>query len=236
VALVRSVKTETVSVSTFTPEQVRALVVRSVGDWKGLILAGFFTGARLMDLARLEWSNVSGDFIQFRQGKTGGFVQIPIHAELQEWFKCRVREKFVFPTLAAKGQTVLSFEFARIVDRAGIEVAHSRQAQGRGRSRRSLTFHSLRHSFTSALANAGVPEEVRQKLTGHKDSRSHQFCQESESNFLHLKAKKIRKWAKKLAWELTDVNSDYLDPEDVDALLLEEDIWELEYEAERRMF
>lgn len=30
-----------------------------------------------------------------------------------------------------------------------------------------LTFHSLRHSFNSALANAGVAQEVRMKLTGH---------------------------------------------------------------------
>ena len=29
------------------------------------------------------------------------------------------------------------------------------------------TFHSLRHSFNSVLANAGVAEEVRMKLTGH---------------------------------------------------------------------
>ena len=29
------------------------------------------------------------------------------------------------------------------------------------------TFHSLRHSFNSALANAGVAEEIRMKLTGH---------------------------------------------------------------------
>lgn len=29
------------------------------------------------------------------------------------------------------------------------------------------SFHALRHSFNSALANAGVPEEVRMKLTGH---------------------------------------------------------------------
>jgi integrase len=35
------------------------------------------------------------------------------------------------------------------------------------RSRTSLSFHSLRHSFNSAMANAGVSQEVRQKLTGH---------------------------------------------------------------------
>jgi integrase len=36
-----------------------------------------------------------------------------------------------------------------------------------GRSVSALSFHSLRHSFNSALANAGVSQELRQKLTGH---------------------------------------------------------------------
>jgi hypothetical protein len=32
---------------------------------------------------------------------------------------------------------------------------------------RSLTFQSLRHSFNSEMASAGVGEELRMKLTGH---------------------------------------------------------------------
>jgi integrase len=36
-----------------------------------------------------------------------------------------------------------------------------------GRANNSLSFHSLRHSFNSAMANAGVSQEIRQKLTGH---------------------------------------------------------------------
>ena len=35
------------------------------------------------------------------------------------------------------------------------------------------TFHALRHSFTSALANAGVAPELRMKLTGHKSEAVH---------------------------------------------------------------
>jgi hypothetical protein len=34
----------------------------------------------------------------------------------------------------------------------------------------------LRHSFTSLLANAGVPEEVRMALTGHKERAVHQLA------------------------------------------------------------
>ncbi len=39
--------------------------------------------------------------------------------------------------------------------------------QGKGRASNSKTFHGLRHSFISGLANAGVSPEIRQKLAGH---------------------------------------------------------------------
>jgi site-specific recombinase XerD len=35
------------------------------------------------------------------------------------------------------------------------------------------SFHSLRHSFTSALANAGVSADLRMKLTGHRNLDEH---------------------------------------------------------------
>jgi integrase len=33
--------------------------------------------------------------------------------------------------------------------------------------------HSLRHSFASMLADAGIAEDVRRKLTGHSSSLVH---------------------------------------------------------------
>jgi integrase len=50
--------------------------------------------------------------------------------------------------------------------RAGVEGKITRHTAG-GRANSSLSFHSLRHSFNSAMANAGVAQEIRQKLTGH---------------------------------------------------------------------
>jgi site-specific recombinase XerD len=35
------------------------------------------------------------------------------------------------------------------------------------------SFHSLRHSFSSALASAGIPAELRMKLTGHRSLGEH---------------------------------------------------------------
>ena len=50
------------------------------------------------------------------------------------------------------------------MERAGIERRVTREGL---RSRAASRFHSLRHSFNSAMANAGVSQEIRQKLTGH---------------------------------------------------------------------
>jgi integrase len=42
----------------FDPEQVAALIKTADGDWKGLILIAFYTGARLNDCANLRWRHV----------------------------------------------------------------------------------------------------------------------------------------------------------------------------------
>jgi len=60
--------------------------------------------------------------------------------------------------------------------RADIEqrVIRERKAHSSGRSVNALTFHSLRHTFNSILANAGVPEETRIALTGHTTREQNQ--------------------------------------------------------------
>jgi integrase len=55
------------------------------------------------------------------------------------------------------------------MEKAGIEGKITQHAEG-GRALSNLSFHSLRHSFNSAMANAGVSQEVRQKLTGHSSA------------------------------------------------------------------
>jgi integrase len=74
----------------------------------------------------------------------------------------------LFPQLYERSQSSLSKEFIRIMKRAGIEAGLGRARAGaKGRSFSLRSFHSLRHSFNSALANAGVLGELRRKLTGH---------------------------------------------------------------------
>lgn len=51
--------------------------------------------------------------------------------------------------------------------RAGLDTT----VHGKGSHQFSKrTFHSLRYSFNSALANAGVSQEIRVKFTGHSSN------------------------------------------------------------------
>jgi hypothetical protein len=57
------------------------------------------------------------------------------------------------------------------MNKAGIIPGQLRsRAKGVSRAVNALSFHSLRHSFDSVLANAGVPQELRMKLTGHSSA------------------------------------------------------------------
>jgi integrase len=175
---VRPVKDEARNVAkdVFTPEQLAALISAAKSDnWKGAILCGAYTGLRLRDVADLEWGaiNWKEQKITVTTRKTRKDVTVPIHPQFASWLQKQTRgigKAPVFPTLAGKsgaGKSGLSMQFKRIMERAGIRGRVLREAAGAGRSQSSLSFHSLRHTFNAALANAGVFVEIRQKLTGH---------------------------------------------------------------------
>jgi integrase len=175
---VRPVKDEARNVEkdVFTREQLSELVKAAPSeDWTGAILCGYYTGLRLRDIADLQWSAVDleGRIIKVTTRKTGKTVTVPIHPQFAAWLDKQTRgigKAPVFPTLAGKaggGKSGLSMAFRRIMERAKIKGRLLREANGVGRSQSSLSFHSLRHGFVSAMANAGVAQELRQKLTGH---------------------------------------------------------------------
>src|SRR6266513_646573 len=164
----------------FTREQLGDLLKAAPSeDWKGAILCGYYTGLRLRDGADLEWSAVDLDkrTIPVTKRKTLRTVTVPIHPQFSPWLEKQthgIGKAPVFPTLAGKsggGKSGLSMAFKRIMERAKIKGRLLREANGAGRSQSSLSFHSLRHSFNSAMANAGVSSEVRQKLTGHASAQ-----------------------------------------------------------------
>jgi integrase len=157
--------------ATFSPAQISKLVRAANGDWPGAILLGYYTGARLSDVANMRWEALDwrDKVIRFTPRKTKRPIAVPLHRDLERELLKRagIGKAVMFPALAGKdtgGRHGLSGRFAAIMEKAGIEA---KRTQGSGRRLSNLSFHSLRHSFNSAMANAGVAQEIRQKLTGH---------------------------------------------------------------------
>lgn len=171
---------ESITRGTINPAEVALLVAAAEGEWKTVILLGYFTGARLSECCRVRWADVdlqSGQVI-FQKTKQGKPHTVPLHADLLEHLENLASDDepgFLTPKLANSppgGRQGLSEGFKKIARLAGVDTE---LVEGTGRNKVSRrSFHALRHSFTSALANAGVSEEIRMKLTGHSSKAIHQ--------------------------------------------------------------
>ncbi len=164
----------------FSSAEIKMLLAEAEGEWKTLILLAYFTGARLSDCCRMEWGSVdlTQGTLRYRQSKTRKPVLVPIHGDLQkhleELASTDSAQQWIMPGMADKGpggRHGLSESFKRIVRKAGLDLQTVPGSGIRQISRR--TFHALRHSFTSALANAQVAPELRMKLTGHSSDAIH---------------------------------------------------------------
>ena len=183
---------------TFNPAEIKMLVDAAQGEWKLLIMVAYFTGARLSDCCRMQWDGVdlTGETLTFTQAKTGAKVTAPLHPDLLAALnKLAGSDKpavFIMPGLAIQrgsGRRGLSETFKTIVRKAGLDLQTVKGAGNQMISKR--TFHALRHSFTSALANENVSQELRMKLTGHKTEREHQKYTHLEMDSLRTAIKKI---------------------------------------------
>jgi integrase len=76
VAAVRSVRTSSAKKGVFSQEQIQKSLEVAEGDWRGLILSGYFTGGRLVDLARLTWGEID---LSDRINKSSLYRERPDH-------------------------------------------------------------------------------------------------------------------------------------------------------------
>ncbi len=143
-------------------------------------IIGMFTGQRLKDCVLLQWQNIDmkNQRIWVKQFKTGKEVTIPIAPELYEalleaekW-KCN---QYVIPKCAARynkmnvegknvGNNVINIDVLRPIRWIGLVPSVS--VPGRKRKMTVYGFHSLRHSFASFCAEAGVPKAVLLSILG----------------------------------------------------------------------
>ena len=193
VSAVRLPRVDSMEREVFTHEEIQTLIKAAPSlDWETLIILGYCTGARLSDCVHMTWDNILDDeaAIIYRQQKTGKLLKVPMHFNLIQHLQQKAKfgtTGFLCPNLAAKGsggKHGLSEGFNRIVIKAGLDPMTVKGKGKRKFSRR--TFHSLRHTFNTTMAEAGVSQELRMALTGHKSI-------EMNRHYTHLQMETLQK-------------------------------------------
>ncbi len=171
---VRSLKTtDSVTRAPFTEEEISLLVNHPTTseEWRGMILLAVHTGLRMGDVVRLTGEDIKDGIATVMPEKTARskkVITIPLSQPCLDWIADR--EGPLFPTIQRQQKGTTSAQFTAIMKKSGVP----KRVRLAGGIEATRSFHSLRHTFTSWLADAGVPSEVRQRLTGHSSSRIHQ--------------------------------------------------------------
>jgi len=173
----------------FTREQEQALLealdnnkykVMNKPEIKVVYYLGMFTGQRFKDCIMLRWDKIdlNRKRIWVKQFKTGKEVTIPIAPQLLDVLQEAKKWKcngFVCPNVAARynqenqagkntGNNLVNIDALRVIKWIGLEP--SVKVPGRKKKVTVYGFHSLRHSFASHCAEAGVPKAVVMSILG----------------------------------------------------------------------
>lgn len=185
----------------FTTDELREVLKVANDEWRSLTLFGFYTGQRLGDLALLSWNNIdleAGE-IHLRTAKTGRMVRIPICGPLMQHLEslpagdepaAHLHPKAAKAFLNGNSPMV-SRQFGDLLAAAGItdKRGHGKNSgKGRAAARATsrISFHSLRHTATSLLKNAGISPAVVQDIIGHDSA-------EMNTHYTHIELNTKRK-------------------------------------------
>jgi integrase len=148
-------------------------------EWQVIFYAGAFAGLRLADAVQLTWDCVDQELTRLslvpqKTARKLKRVNLPIHPGLREKLiisrdrRNKSQDSHICPNLAGRylsNSWDIKKEVIKIFRDAGFET--TQKMQGRNKSANVIGFHSLRHSFVSFCANAGVPLAIVQSLVGH---------------------------------------------------------------------
>jgi integrase len=145
----------------WTPAECVAVLEAAVGGIKLAIALGMFAAMRIGDAARVTWSIYDGAALEWRQGKTGDEVWVPVHRDLRA----------LLDGAARPATTIVTGSLGRPLTDAGLAKAFRTlilQLERTGKIGGALTFHGLRHTAGNTLADLGAEPRMIQALLGQR--------------------------------------------------------------------
>ena len=142
------------------------------GEMHLLLLIGFYTGLRLGDCCLLKWEEIDfeNSLISIQTSKTKSDLTLFIHPSLREMLLNSRNNGSIYvlrniQSSYSSSPTNITNRVKRLFVKAGIDTTEDRE-----RGKRSVVkygFHSLRHTFVSAMHSAGIPQMVVEAIVGH---------------------------------------------------------------------
>jgi len=171
------------------PEEIKLILetLKEKNIWVyGACLLALYTGLRRKEILSLRWQD-----IDFKRGvillpweKDPEARVIPVIEEVLEFLKTLPRGRPQDPVFLVHPDTV-THTFQEVVEELGLN-------QGIKDRRYRLTFHSLRHSFCTALAMKKIPLEIALRLSRHKTTTMFKRYEHLAGELLKEEAEKIK--------------------------------------------
>lgn len=121
---------------------------------------GHYAGMRVGDIVSVEWSAWDGEYLSFRQNKTGQIVQVRAPRPLRDELSSAKRQ----------GNHIVVNGKGQPYTRDGIQTNLWKLVSGlvrEGLVMPGLCFHGLRHSLGTALYDLGLDRDARKAALGH---------------------------------------------------------------------
>jgi integrase len=170
----------------FSREELAKVLKVADLEWQGMILCGAYTGQRLGDIASWIWRKIDlkEKVVHMTMArKTDRNIEIPLAKDLMghlQGLPSSAPNEPIFPRAfgiqaKCKGESrQLSNEFYHILVKAELASPRTKKNTGKGhggkRTVNELSFHSLRHTATTWLKEANVPEAVVRDIIGHEST------------------------------------------------------------------
>lgn len=145
----------------WSDEELEAVLAEAKPGLAVATALGAFTGLREGDVLTLPWSAYDGASITTRQGKTGDEVWIPVHSRL----------KLLLDGIERNGDTIVVGQRGHSYTVDGFRTSFFkllRSMETEGKISKGLTFHGLRHTVATKLADAGADDRTIMSVTGHR--------------------------------------------------------------------
>lgn len=150
----------------FTEAEIHRVIANLPSHLRDFTLFAYITGMRKGEVISLRWSDVHGEQITLpaAHSKNQEARTIPLEGELAELIERRRTARCV-----RRGDTMLLSDY--IFHRNGEPIGSFRKAWDTACAKAEIPgrlFHDLRRCAAKNLIEAGVPQAVAMKITGHK--------------------------------------------------------------------